>query len=154
MRVRDLKHLELVPRRDALAIHVAHSDGVSRLEGAEASGALGIAMPRINYYGGTTAAVREGIAIIRSEGGPDQLIASAANRRWTGRKDDSRAVADLPAEVRMALEMALHERQERANVVEELEVLKARLAGSRGAGAAAWAHWRRRHSALYQRTAR
>jgi hypothetical protein len=123
LRVRHLEHLEIASQHGELTVLTLYDGGASRLEGLEALTVLGLALPRINYYGGQLRPVREAIRLIREAGDADAFIASAASRRWH-KGNAPLPLVDHPAELRMALEMALHDRDERHRAAEELEALR------------------------------
>jgi hypothetical protein len=119
-----LRHLELVAGRDDWALNVAHERGVCRLIESSATSVLSYALPRINYYGGTTASIREGLAIIRDAGGHDRVLRSAAARLWNGSSTRHKQIAQLPAAARMALELAVQENRERSMAAAEIHRLR------------------------------
>lgn len=119
-----LRHLELVAGRDGWALNVAHESGVCRLTESTATSLLSYALPRINYYGGSTASIREGLQIIRDAGGHDRVLQSASARLWNASSTRHRQVAGLPAAARMALELSVHEHRERLLAAAEIQRLR------------------------------
>jgi len=85
----------------------------STLRGASAQAALALLLPHINQTGGSEKRVREAVGVIGQSANTAQLILNAANH---GPKDPymstSTYVTKLPAPMRLALEMVLHEDDE------------------------------------------
>jgi hypothetical protein len=98
--------------------------------GAEAQRVAGLVMPKLNSSGGGKAAVQEAVREIESAGGSDAYIAGLASRAPLSSRaltlQDGRAalLGRLPTSARLALEMALHEEQERRALEGELKGLE------------------------------
>jgi hypothetical protein len=109
--------------------------------GAEAQRFAGVVLPRVNRTGGSANTVAEAVSHIERSGGPEpfllQLTALSAPKSgkltapMTSREDPRvvsnlvKPLADLPAPLRLATEMALHEEQERRALEGELAALEA-----------------------------
>ena len=119
-------------------------------QGEEARRIAGIVVPRMNRGGGRAPQVQEAVRRIEEVGGPEAYLlstvekaGSAVSRRASdtgpiirvagfsagGRvelpaKDKTGAVAHFPVPTRLALEMALHEEQERRALEGELAILE------------------------------
>lgn len=102
---------------DAVARHVL----VKRREqflGEDALRVLSVALPPINALGGSRGAVQSAVAEIESSGRPHRFVSELVVRRPYA--DHGVDVRWLPKPTRLALEMALHEEQERRALEGEL----------------------------------
>ncbi|HET7038733.1 MAG TPA: hypothetical protein VFH97_02535, partial [Gemmatimonadales bacterium] len=92
--------------------------------GSEAERAATVLLPAVNLMAGSPAAVRDAVSRIEAAGSPDALLAQVTRglpAEFTGRPRDRTArVQRLPQSTRLALEMALHEEQERRALAEDL----------------------------------
>ena len=96
--------------------------------GTEAERIAGLVMPRVNSAGARPAAVREAVAQLEAAGGPEAYIVSllgSAPHRSSKRPGEpgSLRLGKLPVPSRLAVEMALHEEQERRALEVELKGL-------------------------------
>jgi hypothetical protein len=87
-------------------------------------------MPRLNWSGGSARQVREAVTLIEEAGSPEEVFARAAAlhgspRSWWGLDDSITYVREMPAPVRLALEMAGQEDSERRGLQGELELIEA-----------------------------
>jgi hypothetical protein len=94
-------------------------------------------LPQLNRYGGTQDGVRQAVSLIEDVGDPMRYFARAARlSHHAGRLADygqgaetgrggAKPLAGLPEPVRLALEMAAHEDQERRAMEGELAILEA-----------------------------
>ena len=95
-------------------------------EGDEARRLAAAILPKMNHEGGKAATVQNAVAEIESSGHPSRFIegVSAGDRffdRTMFRKTrDPGYIAQMPQSTRLALEMALHEEQERQALEGEL----------------------------------
>ena len=122
--------------RGALAVSVTHRRGTARLSGADALRGIGQLMPATNRFGGTREEVARAVARLEHAGSGERYVASLAStsalasRRRMPREADDEADAHeaglfaLPLSVRLALEMAAHEEQERRALEGELADLE------------------------------
>ena len=105
-----------------------HVTGRVRLEGEDARRALSVILPHVNRTSGA-GAVRAAVATLELAGSPDAMLreASRATPRpsWSGEAAAPGNLARLPAPIRLALEMAVHEESERRALEGELSVLAA-----------------------------
>ena len=99
-----------------------------KLSGDEARRALGVVLPLLNSSGAPASHVREAVREIEAAGGPEQYFPAAASRvrDWGAEQmwGDTGAIGFLPKPVRLALEMAAHEEQERRAMEGELAALE------------------------------
>jgi hypothetical protein len=113
--------------RAALAPNGGHQ--YVKLHGDEARRALGMVLPLINSSGAPASHVREAVREIEAAGGPELFFPAAAARvrDWGVQQTwgDTGAIGYLPKPVRLALEMAAHEEQERRAMEGELAALEA-----------------------------
>jgi hypothetical protein len=128
--------------RDApLAIQLPHADGVVSLEGDAAADALRRVLPAVNRFGGTPDDVQRAVSSIEAMGGPDSMLLRLRALHGTGVELSSRTyegpwwwrtrvedaqrgtLNQINPTHRLALEMALHEEQERRALEGEMESL-------------------------------
>jgi hypothetical protein len=108
------------------------------LTGDEAIRAARMILPKLNAGGGSRSTVRDAVQLLQEAGGPESCFAAAShdggaasewsstmrNRRPRMRKGSPDALRNLPAPVRLALEMAAHEEIERRALESELAMLE------------------------------
>ncbi|MDF1503328.1 hypothetical protein, partial [Roseisolibacter sp. H3M3-2] len=98
------------------------------LTGAAAAEAARVLLPLVNGSGARAARVRDAVGALEELGGPEAAFprAAARVREWGARQTfgDTGALLFLPEEVRLALEMAAHEDQERRALEGELAALE------------------------------
>lgn len=92
------------------------------LRGDDAQRALASMLPHLNGTGGSARRVREAVAVIGRFPGLQQLLYSTA----AGKRSDRVRLVSLPAPVRLALEMVLHEDDEQRAMAGELAALERR----------------------------
>lgn len=104
-----------------------------RFEGVEARRLVGVVVPRINRAGAKSSVVREAVGQIEEVGHPEAFLRAASGMKVAvsqmGPKRHQREtglIAKLPQPTRLAIEMALHEEQERRALHGELKALEAR----------------------------
>ena len=88
-------------------------------EGEDAHRALRIILPRMNSYGGTAPIVQKAVSEIESEGHPHGFLSQVLSRP-RNRGGILGQIHNMPKPARLALEMALHEEQERRALEGEL----------------------------------
>ena len=85
-------------------------------------------LPLVNGSGASAPRVRMAVETLEELGGPEVAFARAASRlrEWSARQTfgDSGSLLHLPAEARLALEMAAHEERERGALADELAALE------------------------------
>lgn len=96
------------------------------LTGRDGRTAAARILPHLNPLGGTAATVREAVRWLEAVGGPEQALRTYARSRWVRPALDSieRTLTTVHPEARLALEMALHEEEERRALRGELTILK------------------------------
>jgi hypothetical protein len=105
------------PEGEPWRLLVSHQSGDLPLGGDEARRALSLILVRLNWAGASPASVREAVAWLERYGGERGLLANAPR---TGMR-----MSDLVPERRLAIEMALHEEEERRAMGGELGALEA-----------------------------
>lgn len=113
----------------ARAMNKSVAVGSLRLVGAPARQVLSRYVPRLNRAGAPAPRIRGAVDLIVESGGSEGVPRFLARHRarFTAQQTfgDSGELAALPAEVRLALEMAAHEEAERAILAGELAALEA-----------------------------
>ena len=119
-------------------LNVEHTRGTAILTGTDAMRAAAQLLPTVNRFGGSKAAVNEAVAYLDEFGSPANTMqriqqaygivgASTAKRGKKGEVQLSKVpgvLHNLPLNQRLALEMALHEEQERRAMQGELAELE------------------------------
>ena len=130
VRVRHMRESRLVPDgADGVMLRLQHDDGEAELRGADSVRALGVLFARANAWGGSARQVREAVNAIDERGNALRWLHTAARR---SSRPGGRVMAEwrrvgafslTPVE-RLAVEMALHEEQERRVLEGELDLLR------------------------------
>ncbi len=96
------------------------------LTGADGRTAAARILPHLNPTGGSARAVREAVRWLEAVGGPERALRTYARSRWVrpALQNVERTLATVHPEARLALEMALHEEEERRALRGELTVLR------------------------------
>lgn len=131
----------------SLAIDLRFKHGGARFEGAEAERVAAIVIPKVNRFGASKTGVADAVDAIEREGGPEGYLDRLTyvgsgytyvsnptvedarrrqKRRRRRRHTFNEGLFGLPAEHRLALEMALHEETERRAMQGELAELERR----------------------------
>jgi hypothetical protein len=102
---------------------------VTVLSGDYALRAAGQLLPKLNAAGARAPQVQSAVRLIEEVGDPVKLFAIQAERSRPGPRSkvtqpQGRVIAELPTEVRLALEMAAHEETERRALEGELALLE------------------------------
>jgi hypothetical protein len=100
------------------------ASGVLVLAGQDARRALERSLVRVNEKGGKRDQLREAVGLIAA-GGPEEYIRATARRRVTFGKRSEWEKRQITPVASLALEMALHEEQERRAMEGELSILEA-----------------------------
>ena len=94
-------------------------------EGAEARRFASAIVPRLNAMGGTKTAVLDAVGEIETAGHPERFLTDIADGdRYKNGFGQPGCIAKMPKPIRLALEMALHEEQERRALEGELWLLE------------------------------
>ena len=90
-------------------------------EGAEAERLVGQIIPKLNRMGGKRRTVQDAVSEIEHHGHPDDFLADVVTgNRFQDKKGVPGYINQMPAPTKLALEMALHEEQERQALDGEL----------------------------------
>jgi hypothetical protein len=106
-------------------LELAHLDGADTMRGENALNAVALVMPAINGTGAAAAKVNR--AIKRLEGHADPLAylrAAAAVSTHASRPGDAGSLLKLPVDMRMAIEMAANEENERFALEGDMALLE------------------------------
>lgn len=140
LRKRHLEHTALTrDARDGWLLHLSFDPGdhftrgtrsyrMIEIRGEHALRIAGQVLPKINEKGARTVEVQSAVQLIERTGDPDRLFREQARAlRGVGSDQAAReaAISKFPIEVRLALEMAAHEEQERRALEGELALLEA-----------------------------
>ena len=126
---RHLPQSRLVAGRDGeMALDLEHTGGRLLLEGADARRAAMTLFPAVNAFGGTKEDVQRAVGRLEFAGGSERYLSNVARtgdkltrvvsneRQWISEPGDDvhdSGLLAIPTSVRLAIEMALHEEQER-----------------------------------------
>ena len=124
--LRDLRSIQLFPDEDVPGFRVEMIKGMrkARFVGEHARRVATQLVPHLNPWGGTRLSVERAVHEIETEGHPSRFLTRAVDlgyRDWRGR---SGYIRSIPGPTRLALEMALHEEQERRALEGELWILE------------------------------
>jgi hypothetical protein len=104
----------------------ALGDARALLTGANGRMAAARILPHLNPLGGNQATVREAVHWLEAVGGPERALHTFARSRWLRPALDNvdRSLITVHPEARLALEMSLHEDEERRAMRGELTILR------------------------------
>ena len=109
------------PSGDGFRLSVLKGKKQEWFEGAEAEHFAGLIVPKMNRSGGSRGTVASAVQEIERHGHPDLFIQDLLKGdRFKGRKGAPGFVGKMPAALRLALEMSLHEEDERRALEGEL----------------------------------
>ena len=119
----DLLGTRLLPGKDGhgFSLEVRKNKKKKRFEGAEAERLLGQIIPKMNRKGGEKRTVQTAVSVIEHHGHPDKFLSFlVAGDRYQDKKGVPGYVNKMAKPTKLALEMALHEEQERRALEGEL----------------------------------
>jgi hypothetical protein len=120
----DLLQTRLEPTDDEVGYRLEVGKGKKKrrwFEGEEARRVAAIVLPKINRMGGKERIVQGAVAEIAHHGHPEAFLAELVDGdRFRSRKGVPGYVSKMPKPTQLALEMALHEEQERRALAGEL----------------------------------
>ncbi|MDH3272624.1 MAG: hypothetical protein OEN56_14905 [Gemmatimonadota bacterium] len=106
---------------DGYRIQIRKGKDKEWFEGAEAERHISVIMPKMNAMGGKERTVRDAVSQIEHHGHPDHFLSDLVKGdRFKDKKGVPGYVNKMPAPTKLALEMALHEEQERRALEGEL----------------------------------
>jgi hypothetical protein len=121
-----------------MALYLRFKNGSEVFQGREAERIASIVLPKVNRFGGGKKAVSEAVTEIERSGSTESYLTRLTREapgyarpyptrrsRWSGHYDFNKyGLYALPAQHRLALEMALHEEAERRAMEGELALLE------------------------------
>ena len=117
----DLQKIRVVPAGTGWEMVVKKGGSEHVFTGADGRRVAGILASRINRSGARQADVQEAVRFLDTHGSPDAVIRAAAGHGFNGVWHPKEGtLAKLPTRKRLAVEMALHEEQERRALEGEL----------------------------------
>jgi hypothetical protein len=122
----DKAKLLVDPTSDGWTLLLKHGRGESIIEGPEAMRIAGLVLPKMNYMAGSKQTVQDAVEQIETVGDPMEFLTKVPHdmhRRdlREGMKQKKQGlISKLPKPTKLALEMALHEEQERRALAGEL----------------------------------
>ena len=127
-RVLKLKRIDLLGTRlrpldegDGYKLQVRRGKKKEWFAGDEAERMVGQILPKMNAMGGKERTVQDAVATIEHHGHPDRFLADVVTGdRFTDKKGVPGYINKMPEPTKLALEMALHEEQERRALEGEL----------------------------------
>lgn len=127
-----LQQTRITPTPDGTSwsLSVKHSKGREEFAGPEAQRVAGIVLPKLNYMAGSSKVIRSAVDRIEAAGHPEVFLAQLpqAVRVIDGlpgvNPKKHGLVHRLPKDMKLALEMALHEEQEQLALAGELVELE------------------------------
>ena len=114
------------PRVSLKAWHDRVTGTLTTLRGNDALAALSALLPLVNKSGGSPAHVRDAVDVAADASDPSALLSRIATERRWGHPSTSGSLAAVSPRFRLALEMSLHETDERAAMEGELGALEDR----------------------------
>ncbi len=125
-RLNDLRSLRVFPDEgdQGFSVEINRVMRKAWFGGEDARRVAGAIVPLLNGWGGSRLSVQRAVREIESSGHPSRFLADVASRQhpnWTGSQG---YVYNMPKPTRLALEMSLHEEQERRALEGELWILE------------------------------
>ena len=122
----DLKAIHIFPNDDdhGFGIRIHRVMRKVWFEGEDARRVAAAVVPHLNGWGGSRGTIRHAVHEIEASGHPSRFLTDVANlerRNWTGSQG---YIYNMPRPTRLALEMSLHEEQERRALEGELWILE------------------------------
>ncbi len=125
-RVTDLNTIRILPHdhEPNFRVEVCRGRRAASFEKEDARRVAGTILPLLNAWGATRAMVGTAVSEIESHRHPSRFLAAIAREKHTDAWDRLGYVKAMPKPTRLALEMALHEEQERRALEGELWLLE------------------------------
>ena len=120
------RSIRLVPDEgeSGFAVEVVKGWRTARFEGRDAQRVAAAIVPYLNTDGGSRRTVQKAVGRIEAEGHPARFLKRVARNPDPGRYAAAGQILGFPKPTRLALEMALHEEQERRALEGELWILE------------------------------
>lgn len=118
-RLRALRSMRLLPDEDESGFMVEMRKGIRKVgfRGDDARRVAAALVPRLNKQGGSRRSVQRAVKEIEISGHPNRFLTEVASR-------EPGNLGRMPVPVRLALEMSLHEEQERRAIEGEIWILE------------------------------
>ncbi|MDE0259908.1 MAG: hypothetical protein OXR82_16170 [Gammaproteobacteria bacterium] len=125
-RLLDLNSIRLLPDDGDLGfgVEIRRSLRKAWFAGEDARRVAAAVVPHLNGWGGSRSTVQRAVAEIESSGHPSRFLADVANRDRVGALRQEGRIRGMSKPTRLALEMSLHEEQERRALEGELWILE------------------------------
>ena len=122
----DVARTRLLTARDDTGFRIEIGAGrrKAEFEGEEARRIAAAIIPRLNLWGGSRRTVGCAVREIESGGHPARFLTRVAELGDQGLRGRSGSIRSMPKSTRLAIEMALHEEQERRALEGELWILE------------------------------
>ncbi len=121
LRGRESESVRLVPDGDSYAIHWDASGSPAMLHGTDADRALRSILAGANSRGGSATETAAAVSLLDAAGGPERFVQRLAR---ASERHDAHGVMLLPTDLRLGLEMALHEESEKGSLAGEIAALE------------------------------
>jgi hypothetical protein len=105
------------------ALEVPHAEGTRFLRGAHALNAVALTSPKVNWSGAPPWTAAQAVQLLERFDHPEQYLLAAAHVA-EAKGPGFKVLAKLPARVRLAVEMAAHEENERIALEGDLALLE------------------------------
>lgn len=125
-RLRALRSIRLLPDQDKSGFMVEVKKGVRNalFRGEDARRVVAALVPRVNARGGSRRTIQDAVQAIESSGHPNRFLTEVTSQRHYGLHGDVGYLRNMRVPAQLALEMALHEEQERRALEGELWILE------------------------------
>ena len=125
-RLLDLRSIRVLPDDGDLGfgVEIRRSGRRAWFAGEDARRVAAAIVPFLNQWGGSRSAVQRAVAEIESSGHPGRFLADVAARDRVGALREKGRICSMSKPTRLALEMSLHEEQERRALEGELWILE------------------------------
>ena len=122
----DVRSIRMLPDAGAPGFGVEINRGLRKawFEGEDARRVAAAIVPFVNHRGGGRNTVRRAVNEIESSGHPSRFLTDVASREHRGLTGRTGYVRAMPTPLQLALEMSLHEEQERRALEGELWILE------------------------------
>ena len=122
----DLKAVRVLPSDDDMGfgLEINRIRRKARFEGEDARRVGAAIVPHLNGSGGSRWSIQRAVQEIESSGHPSRFLTALAKREHRNWQGSQGYVFNMPKPTRLALEMSLHEEQERRALEGELWILE------------------------------
>jgi hypothetical protein len=108
---------------DGWSLELPHAEGTRFLRGTHALNAVALTSPKVNWSGAPPLSTGQAVKLLERFDNPEQYLLAAAHVA-EGKGPGHKVLAKLPARVRLAVEMAAHEENERIAMEGDLVLLE------------------------------